>query len=68
MLKVTSAGAIVLTLALAGCGQNLGQQAVLGGGTGAVVAAATGGDPLTGAAVGAAGNVAFCQLYPAQCY
>lgn len=68
MFRITSAGAIVLVVALAGCGQNLGQQAVLGGGAGAVVAAATGADPITGAAVGAAGNVAFCQLYPEQCY
>ncbi|MBV0913928.1 hypothetical protein [Anianabacter salinae] len=52
---------------LSACGENLGQQGLLGAGAGAGVAAVTGGNALTGAAVGAAGNVAYCQTYPSRC-
>lgn len=58
---------ISLLGALGACGDNIGQQALLGGGAGAIVGAATGGDPVTGAVIGGAGNVAFCQMYPHQC-
>ncbi|MCL3883689.1 hypothetical protein [Marivita sp. GX14005] len=54
-------------LGLSACGDTLGEQALGGGAAGAGVAAATGGDLLTGAAVGAAGNVAYCQTYPDRC-
>ncbi len=54
-------------LALAGCGDTVGEQALIGGGAGAVGSAVVGGDPLVGAAVGAGGNVLFCQLNPRQC-
>ena len=54
-------------IALAGCGDTAGEQALFGGGAGALGAAAVGGDPIAGAAVGAGGNVLFCQLYPERC-
>ena len=64
--KLWIAGAIA-AFSLAACGDTLGEQALYGGGAGAVAGAATGGDPLTGAVVGAAGNVAYCQLNPNRC-
>ena len=54
-------------LAIAACGDTAGEQALFGGGAGVVGAAATGGDPVAGAAIGAGGNVLFCQLYPERC-
>lgn len=64
MSKLLTIGAV---LALAGCGQTVGQQAVIGAGAGAVGASATGGDPAAGAVVGAAANVAYCDRYPTKC-
>lgn len=52
---------------LAACGNTPGEQALLGGGAGAVGGAVLGGDPLLGAAAGAGGNVLFCQAYPHRC-
>ncbi|MDW4499568.1 hypothetical protein R5H30_16360 [Sulfitobacter sp. D35] len=52
---------------LAACGDTIGEQALGGGAVGAGVAAATGGDLVEGAAIGAGGNVAFCQLNPGRC-
>lgn len=46
---------------LAACGDTTGEQALLGGGAGAVGAAVLNADPLFGAAVGAAGNVLYCK-------
>ncbi|AXT25366.1 hypothetical protein D1823_01370 [Ruegeria sp. AD91A] len=46
---------------LAACGDTTGEQAILGGGAGAVGAAVLSADPLFGAAVGAAGNVLYCK-------
>ncbi len=46
---------------LAACGDTVGEQAILGGGAGAVGAAVLSADPLFGAAVGAAGNVLYCK-------
>src|SRR6056297_798987 len=54
-------------LGVSACGDTLGEQALLGGAAGAGTAVATGGDTATGAAVGAAGNVAYCQAYPERC-
>jgi osmotically inducible lipoprotein OsmB len=56
-----------MVVALAGCGRTLGEQALFGGGAGAVGAAVLDADPLAGAAVGAGGNILFCQMYPARC-
>jgi len=46
---------------LAACGDTTGEQALLGGGAGAVGAAVLSADPIFGAAVGAAGNVLYCK-------
>ncbi|MEO1107525.1 MAG: hypothetical protein AAFX90_06350 [Pseudomonadota bacterium] len=46
---------------LSACGDTTGEQALLGGGAGAVGAAVLSADPLFGAAVGAAGNVLYCK-------
>ncbi len=46
---------------LAACGDSTGEQALLGGGAGAVGAAVLNSDPLFGAVVGAAGNVLYCK-------
>ena len=59
--------ALAAVAALAACGNNPGEQALFGAGAGAVGSAAVGGDPIVGAAVGAGGNVLFCQAYPHRC-
>ncbi|MFN3209955.1 MAG: hypothetical protein ACE369_13325 [Roseovarius sp.] len=52
---------------LAACGDTVPEQALFGGAAGLGTAAVVGGSLVTGAAVGAAGNVAFCQVYPEKC-
>jgi osmotically inducible lipoprotein OsmB len=59
--------ALCALLGLSACGDTLGEQALLGGAAGAGTAVVTNNDPLTGAAVGAAANVAYCQTYPERC-
>nr|WP_245243021.1 hypothetical protein [Pararhodobacter sp. SW119] len=59
--------ACAVLVALAGCGRTLGEQALYGGGAGALGSAALGGDPLTGAAIGAGGNILYCQTNPGRC-
>ena len=54
-------------MGLAACGDTVPEQALLGGGAGAVTGAVVGGSVITGAAVGAAGNVVYCQAYPSRC-
>lgn len=54
-------------LGLAACGDSVPEQALLGGGAGAITGAVVGGSVITGAAVGAAGNVVYCQAYPSRC-
>ena len=66
MSKAFVLSAAVL-VALAGCGRTVGEQALFGGGAGAVGSAVVGGDPVLGAAVGAGGNILFCQTYPDRC-
>lgn len=53
--------------ALAACGDTVPEQALIGGGAGALTTAVVGGSVVTGAAVGAAGNVVYCQAYPGRC-
>ncbi|WP_170472510.1 hypothetical protein [Ruegeria conchae] len=53
--------ALATCAGLAACGDTTGEQAILGGGAGAVGAAVLNADPLFGAAVGAAGNVLYCK-------
>ncbi|MBW4707560.1 hypothetical protein KX928_07155 [Roseobacter sp. YSTF-M11] len=59
--------ALTACAGLAACGDTLGEQAVGGAAIGAGTAVVTGHSALQGAAVGAAGNVAYCQLYPSKC-
>ena len=54
-------------LALAGCGDTLGEQSLLGAGAGAGTAAVLDGNVAVGALLGAAGNVAYCNRYPERC-
>ena len=56
-----------ILLALAGCGDTLGEQAAIGVGAGTAAAAVSDGDLVTGAALGAAANIAYCQRFPSRC-
>ncbi|MGR3617776.1 MAG: hypothetical protein ACU0BB_17305 [Paracoccaceae bacterium] len=56
-----------LCLALGACGQTTGEQALYGAGAGAVGTVLLDGNPVTGAAVGAAANVIYCTQYPGRC-
>lgn len=66
LIKRTSL-ALVALAGLAACGDTIGEQAVGGAAIGAGAAVITNDDMAKGAAIGAAGNVAYCQLYPANC-
>lgn len=46
---------------LAACGDTVGEQALLGGGAGALGAVVLDTNPVVGAAVGAAGNLLYCE-------
>lgn len=52
---------------LAACGDTIEQQALIGGGAGAATALVVQGNPLVGAAAGAAGNMLYCQTNPGKC-
>ncbi len=59
--------AAVVLVVLVACGDTVPEQALLGGGAGAIAGAVVGGSVITGAAVGAAGNVVYCQTKRARC-
>lgn len=59
--------AMLAFASLSACGDTLAEQAIIGAGVGAVGATAADGDAITGAAVGAAANVAYCRRYPHRC-
>jgi hypothetical protein len=65
-LKTMAIG-ITLAGALAACGDTVGEQALIGGAVGAGTAVVTDGSLAQGAAIGAAGNLLYCQAYPRQC-
>ena len=67
MSYTSAAGLVMAACLLASCGDNVGERAILGGAAGAGTAAVVDGDPVAGAAVGAAGNVLYCEQYPARC-
>ena len=67
MLIKRSSLALVALAGLAACGDTIGEPAVGGAAIGAGAAVITNDDMAKGAAIGAAGNVAYCQLYPANC-
>ncbi|MGC8203798.1 hypothetical protein ACP2AV_13940 [Aliiroseovarius sp. PTFE2010] len=58
---------VVALTGLAACGDSPLEQGLMGAGAGAAAGAVTGGDVATGAAIGAAGNVLYCQQYPTRC-
>lgn len=59
--------AVGLAGVLAACGETVGEQAIVGGAAGAGTSLVLDGDIVTGAAVGAAGNVLYCQRFPERC-
>ena len=62
--KLICAGAI---FAVAACGDNFGEQALIGAGAGAATAAVVGGSVAAGAVVGSAANVIYCKENPGKC-
>jgi hypothetical protein len=62
-----AAFSVLAVVLLAGCGGTAPEQALFGAGAGAGTAAILDGNILAGAAVGAAGNVAYCQTFPDRC-
>ncbi|MGR3838049.1 MAG: hypothetical protein ACU0A2_06810 [Cognatishimia sp.] len=64
-LKLTAI--LGMALALTACGDTALEQGLLGAGAGAAGAILTGGDAATGAVIGGAGNLAYCQTYPDRC-
>jgi len=67
MYRLRIAAALCSLVAVAACGGSFEERALIGAGAGAVTAVAVEGDVATGALVGAAGNVAFCEIYPSRC-
>lgn len=67
MRNFVKISAVLALTGLAACGDTLGEQALIGAGAGAGTAAVVDGDLVTGAVVGAAGNVAYCRTYPGRC-
>lgn len=59
--------ACALCAGLASCGDTFGEQALYGAGAGAGTAALIDGNIYTGAALGAAANVLYCQQDPSRC-
>jgi|GEM_PF-762663 len=59
--------ALTAVAGLAACGNNIGEQALGGGAVGAGVAAVTGGNLATGAALGAGANVLACNSNITNC-
>lgn len=57
----------VAALGLSACGDTVGEQGLVGAAGGAGAAVVLDGDPLLGGALGAIGNVAFCQKFPERC-
>ncbi|MBV2360479.1 hypothetical protein KUH32_11895 [Thalassococcus sp. CAU 1522] len=67
MAPIRTACAVLALALLAACGDTVGEQLLYGGGAGAGAAVITDGNIITGAAVGAAANLAYCQQYPSRC-
>ena len=59
--------ALALVTGVAACGDTFGEQALYGAGAGAGAAAVLDGNIFTGAAVGLAANVLYCQENPGKC-
>ncbi|KIC14028.1 MULTISPECIES: hypothetical protein [unclassified Leisingera] len=67
MLRKPIAIGFALCTVLAACGDTTGERLVYGAGAGAAGAAVLDGNPVTGAAVGAAANLLYCQENPHRC-
>jgi osmotically inducible lipoprotein OsmB len=63
--KWVAAAACAVTLAA--CGDTPLEQGLIGAGAGAGAAVVLDGNPVTGAVVGGAANVVYCQRYPSRC-
>jgi len=59
--------AAAATSGLVACGDTISEQALVGAGAGTATAIVLDGSPFTGAVVGAAGNLLYCQTNPDQC-
>lgn len=59
--------ALALVAGLAACGESVEQQALYGAGAGLGTALVLDGNPLTGAALGAAANTLYCQIGQTDC-
>ena len=59
--------ALGLCAGLVACGDTLGEQAAIGAGAGVGTAALLNGSLLTGAAIGAAANLVYCQEISDSC-
>jgi osmotically inducible lipoprotein OsmB len=57
----------VCAITLAACGDTPLEQGLIGAGAGAGAAVVLDGNPVTGAVVGGAANVVYCQRYPSRC-
>ncbi|UWQ77220.1 hypothetical protein [Leisingera sp. M658] len=67
MLRKTIAIGLALCAALAACGDTTGERLVYGAGAGAAGAAVLDANLVTGAAVGAAANLVYCEENPHRC-
>lgn len=59
--------ALLLAFGLAACGDTLLEQGLLGAGAGVAGAVVLDTDATSGALVGAAANIAYCQRFPTRC-
>ena len=66
-IKAGTALALALCGGLAACGDTTGEQALYGGAAGAGASAILDTNLVTGAAVGAAANLIYCQENPGKC-
>ncbi|MEM8633059.1 MAG: hypothetical protein AAGF74_17695 [Pseudomonadota bacterium] len=56
-----------LCAGLSACGATTGEQALLGGGAGAIGGAIVGANPVATAIAGAGTNLLYCELNPGRC-
>ncbi len=59
--------AVAALISLSACGDTALEQGLLGAGAGAGTAIILGGDATTGAILGGAANVLYCQNNPSKC-
>jgi len=59
--------ALAVCAGLAACGDSVEQQALYGAGAGLGTALVLDGNPIVGAALGAAANTLYCQIGQANC-